>query len=537
MGLADLARESGLPKATALRLARSLVSAGMVARNEASGRFIQSAACWMRLVPFLGPAQSLISDVGVVLQELSVQEGASVLLLLPETKGRTGTYPLYAFPPKQYFVDPVAAPDVPLHTVAGGKCYLAHVPANELAEYTSGGLMQLTEKSISSPSHLRRELAAVRKSGYAMNLGEVELSLPGIGVPLRDSDGSVIGGLSLAYAEGGYTQDYLVERVPGLRRASEAISRLLSYESFRRHMRSAAPNAPLAPPEPKDDHASEDGAPLVRSVRRAAELMWALWLCQEGMSISALALQLGLDRASVARLVHTLASERWVRKAPSGGRYHVDPVFWLRRAPSIRTTASLESVVYRVLERLAHYSGATAMFVCPDSGKGRAVTTAYAFPERHVFYRPAPHLAPPLHSVGAGKCWLAYQRESVLSAYIDAGLDANTEHTITTREALMSELLQVRKQGYAVNREECIAGIGGIAVPVESDSGEFIGAVALAPMIDELTAGNIERWLPQLRVVAETLSSVLTPDARAQLQEREKVGTSAVRGPGASRTV
>ena len=86
----------------------------------------------------------------------------------------------------------------------------------------------------------------------------------------------------------------------------------------------------------------------------------------------------------------------------------------------------------------------------------------------------------------------------------------------------MSELLQVRKQGYAVNREECIPGIGGIAVPVESDSGEFIGSVALAPMIDELTPWNIERWLAQLRVVAETLSSVLTPDARVQLQEKGK---------------
>jgi len=227
----------------------------------------------------------------------------------------------------------------------------------------------------------------------------------------------------------------------------------------------------------------------------------------------------GLDRASVARLVHTLASEQWVRKAPSGGRYHIDPVFWLRRAPSIRTTASLESLVHRVLDRLAHYSGATAMFVCPDSGKGRAVTIAYAFPERHVFYRPEPSLSPPLHSVGAGQCWLAYQRESDMSAYIDAGLDAKTEHTIATREALMSELLQVREQGYAVNRQECIPGMGGIAVPVESDSGEFIGAVALAPMIDGLTPSNVERWLPQLRVVAETLSSVLTFDERAQLQE------------------
>jgi len=98
-------------------------------------------------------------------------------------------------------------------------------------------------------------------------------------------------------------------------------------------------------------------------------------------------------------------------------------------------------------------------------------------------------------------------------AYIHAGLDPRTEHTITASDDLMRELSEVRKRGCAVNREECIRGIGGIAVPLESDSGEFVGAVALAPMIDELTPGNIEKWIPQLRVVAHTLSRLLTPCA------------------------
>ena len=167
------------------------------------------------------------------------------------------------------------------------------------------------------------------------------------------------------------------------------------------------------------------------------------------------------------------------------------------------------------------------MLVCPDTARGRAVTAAYAFPERHVFYRPDPSFFPPLHTVGSGKCWLAYRPESETSAYIGAGLEANTNRTITTPEALMRELQQVRKRGYAVNREECIPGIGGIAVPVESDSGEFVGAVALVPMIDDLTAENMKVWLSQLRVVADALGKVLTPEARARLHTtRQREGRS-----------
>lgn len=122
MGLAELSRENGLPKATVLRLVRSLVSAGPVARDETSAAHLQDRAFWIRLVPFLRPAQSLVSDVAAILQDLAIQEGASALLLLPEAKGRIGTFPLDAFPPKHVFVDPAAAPNVPLHMLAGGKC-------------------------------------------------------------------------------------------------------------------------------------------------------------------------------------------------------------------------------------------------------------------------------------------------------------------------------------------------------------------------------------------------------------------------------
>ena len=88
-----------------------------------------------------------------------------------------------------------------------------------------------------------------------------------------------------------------------------------------------------------------------------------------------------------------------------------------------------------------------------------------------------------------------------------------------------------------MNKEECDPGIGGVAVPIRSDSGEFLGAVTLVPMIDELTPGNIEGWLPQLRVVAETLSSVLMTEARSQLVRDENVAPPPSRGAYAGRTV
>ncbi len=520
LGLAELSRENGLPKSTTLRLLRSFVHIGVLTRDDTTGRYLWGPALWIRLVPFLTPAHSLIADVTAVLDDLSSREGASALLLLPDEKRRRATFPLYSCAQGPLIVEPSAGPSVPLHALASGKCYLAYLSEQQLADYLRGGLERLTEKTIVSPSRLRRELAAVRRRGYGFNLGEIELGLPGIGVPVRDGDGSVVGGLSLAYAKGGFTRSYLTARVPTLRSASKAISGLLSYDSFRKYMKEGEQTAPPPLPEPEAARAlSDQSCPaLVRSVFRAMRLMAVLWHSREGEPASALARQRGLDRASVTRLLRTLEAEGMVHRDSSSGRYYTSPTLWLRLAPLLRTSASVESIIHTVLGRLAHHSGATALLVCPDSANRRAIACAYAVPERHVFFRPDAGFFPLLHSLAAGKCCLAYGPDSALAAYLHAGLRAQTEQTIAIPATLERELSAVRDQGYALSREECVRGIGGIAVPIARDSGELLAAVALAPVIREFTPDNIDRWLPQLRVVADTLSHVLAPHGQQQLR-------------------
>ena len=522
MGLADMSRECGLPKATSLRLLRSLVDAGIAVRDDTTGRYLQNPALWIRLAPFLGPAQALIANVVAVLGELSREGGATALVMLPEERRRRCMFPIYVYPPAAISVDPAAGGPLPLHALAAGKSYLAHLPPDELADYMNNGLTRLTERTITSPGDLSEELAAVRRNGYAMNLGEIVLGLPGIGVPLRDGDGAVVGGLSLAYAEIGHTKRFLLDRLPALNQASEAISRLLTYDAFRAYMKDADPRVPVPPPESDaaSGETSGNGATVVRSVVRAARLLSVLWHSERGETASALARQRGLDQAAVSRLLHTLVAQGVVRRHAPNGRYHLHPVYWLRIAATLRTATSLGSTVEFVLERLAHYSGATAMLVCGDTGSRRAVVAAHAFPPRHVFYRPDPGFFPLLHSAASGKCLLASEPACAVSAYIRAGLGKETEHTITAEEQLLRELNRIRKCGYAISKQESVLGSGGVAVPVIGSGGQTIAAVTLAPTIYELTAANVKRWVPQLRVAAETFSRVLTSDWRTRCRSR-----------------
>ena len=57
-------------------------------------------------------------------------------------------------------------------------------------------------------------------------------------------------------------------------------------------------------------------------------------------------------------------------------------------------------------------------------------------------------------------------------------LKAHTKRTHIRQEALLSELKQVSKQGYALDQEEFIDGMVAIAAPVNDNRGRFAAALA-----------------------------------------------------------
>ena len=62
--------------------------------------------------------------------------------------------------------------------------------------------------------------------------------------------------------------------------------------------------------------------------------------------------------------------------------------------------------------------------------------------------------------------------EERLDEVLDAaGLKSYTEHTLTSREALLEQLAQVRVEGFATAYEELETGLNAAAVPVRDHTG------------------------------------------------------------------
>jgi IclR family acetate operon transcriptional repressor len=115
---------------------------------------------------------------------------------------------------------------LPLYPLASGKALLAALPDEELDRYFAEvRLERLTPLTVTSEARLRKQLAEVRKIGFAVTEEENTLGINGIGRVVTIG-GEVVGALSVAIPKARYSEALagramdLLERTAGLLEAS-----------------------------------------------------------------------------------------------------------------------------------------------------------------------------------------------------------------------------------------------------------------------------------------------------------------------------
>ncbi|NYE47769.1 DNA-binding IclR family transcriptional regulator [Spinactinospora alkalitolerans] len=171
VGLAELARRLGAAKSSVSNICNALVDSGLLRRTP------EGFGLGRRLV---GYAEAYLAGVDIVreFQDVCRSRGASVdetvqLAVLSEAglevvylARRDGRRPVV-------LASQIGRP-LPATTTATGKAMLAELSAPELAARLEGAapLPRLTQRSITDAGELRRDLAAVRDRGYALDEGE-----------------------------------------------------------------------------------------------------------------------------------------------------------------------------------------------------------------------------------------------------------------------------------------------------------------------------------------------------------------------------
>ncbi|TYB58599.1 IclR family transcriptional regulator [Nonomuraea sp. PA05] len=209
-GLSEIAARTGLPYGTIHRLLRTLLARGYV-RQESDRRYALGGG----LVRLGGIAESM---VGVWAQpyltrmvELS-GETANLAVL----EGDFVVYVAQVPSPRRLRMFAEVGRRVLPHSTAVGKVLLAGRPASEaVAVFERTGMPRRTPNTITDMPAMLTELGAVRSRGYAMDLGEEELGVHCLAVPVQDGD-RVVAAMSVsgpAERIDALNRDHLAERM------------------------------------------------------------------------------------------------------------------------------------------------------------------------------------------------------------------------------------------------------------------------------------------------------------------------------------
>src|SRR5882757_2151128 len=268
-----------------------------------------------------------------------------------------------------------------------------------------------------------------------------------------------------------------------------------------RHGRSSVTGSRSA----RRDGADTDSASGVKSARRAVELLEAFGTNHSWLSLTDLHAQTGIPRSSLHGLLRTLRDVGWIERDDAGTRFRLGVralicgTAYLDRDPVVPYATD-------ALERVREQTGFTAHYARLCGAEIVYLETRESRHSGHLVSRVGRTL--PAHTTSLGKALLAELADAELTRLLPAKLPALTDHTITDREALRSELTFTRERGYATEREQGTPGVACAAavVPYRIPATD---AMSCSMPADKVTEAELHRVGKLLHEVAQDLSQRL----------------------------
>lgn len=215
-----------------------------------------------------------------------------------------------------------------------------------------------------------------------------------------------------------------------------------------------------------------------------------------GAGVTEIADELDRSKSAVHNHLNTLEQLGYVVK--EGTTYRLGPRF-LELGLRVRNRTDVYGAARRELDNLARATGEMATLLVEDDGDG---VFLYVTGAENVESNPEGRRVS-LHSTSTGKAILANRpRVEVLEIVDDRGLPERTEHTITDRDELLSELRTIRERGIAFGREEHELGRSGVAAPITDEDERAVGAISVSGPANSMSGKRLEEDVTGLVVSA-----------------------------------
>lgn len=213
----------------------------------------------------------------------------------------------------------------------------------------------------------------------------------------------------------------------------------------------------------------------VPPVHRAFALLRHIAGGERCRNTSATARELGINRTTLIRLLHTLAAEGMIESPDDGASWQIGPGMIALAAEALRSR-DLVRIAQPILEALSAELSLSSHLGVMDGHE--IVYLLREAPNTHLVSNVRAGSRLPAHATTIGRVLLAQMTDGAVAAlYAGQSLAATTAKTPTSLADLMAQIEQDRAAGHAWSHGNFEAGIGSCAVAVMDHRGKAVAGI------------------------------------------------------------
>jgi DNA-binding IclR family transcriptional regulator len=194
------------------------------------------------------------------------------------------------------------------------------------------------------------------------------------------------------------------------------------------------------------------------------------------VALGEIALAFGASKATVYRHLATLQRFGFVRQDPGTSRYEAG----LKLMVLGEAQRSRFDIIGRARAELMSLRDRTgqAVTICKLID-GEIVVLELVQGRTIIEFATHPGTRLDLHASAHGKIWLAFGPTRLIDDIVARPMKAWTSSTLTNEDALRSDVVQVRSQGWANAPNEVLTGVNTLSAPVFDHRGQLAASIAI----------------------------------------------------------
>lgn len=196
LGPSDIKRKLGIPVSTAHRILGTMTEAGLLEKNEKSGRYTVGpglytiGSLYLTTTDITKAAQPVIDTINELSGEATnvglLEKGNIIFIMRKETQ-------------RAFRFSQSVGTILPAYASAMGKAILSQLDEETIDNmFPHENLQPLTKKTIATKAELKLELKSIRKTGVSIEEEGCFEGVVGIGSVIRNVSGKVVAAMSIA---------------------------------------------------------------------------------------------------------------------------------------------------------------------------------------------------------------------------------------------------------------------------------------------------------------------------------------------------